>query len=207
MSEFRNHAADIMANRQSRQSRARLCRTIVCVGRAPGPARPYSSADAPPRAIGTGMPVLPPDQTGLAAGCGIDISCAEAFPEPEVAEVAMTVSQTDPMPTREPNSTRGGATRWRLAALVLACVALPAAGDTSAATGGACWVPGTTPGLFDWTATPGIACRNGSGLAGTAVAAPTATAGHADRRTPQNPDTPTQFTFSGSAYMGIAVAF
>lgn len=97
--------------------------------------------------------------------------------------------------------TRGG---WRLpvAALALACAGLPAVAGPSA-----CWTPESAPGLFDWSATPGIACRDESATPHPGQPIPVAAATSADRHVAPGPGTSPQITFSGSAYMGIAVAF
>lgn len=99
-----------------------------------------------------------------------------------------------------------GGRRWTapvlLVAFALASVlALAEPVDT------ACWRPGTAPGLFSWSAAPGIACRDsaesGDILPETAVAAtmPQAEAGVAPA------GEAARVTFSGTAYVGVAVAF
>ncbi|MCB1355465.1 MAG: hypothetical protein KDK53_02850 [Maritimibacter sp.] len=95
------------------------------------------------------------------------------------------------------------------AALALACAALPAAGDTSVHTGPGtrCWGPGTAPGLFDWSASPGIACRDGGAAAAPDATAPLATAAQDGLQAPRTPGAPAQITISGSAYVGIAATF
>ena len=110
-------------------------------------------------------------------------------------------------PTSKPN-----APRWtRLAlAILIAGLASPGLGDPTSQAGRAtaCWTPGAAPGLFSWNATPGIACRDnaGSGLPPSGISSDR----YLDPLTGTNrvkSDPRTEFSFSGSAYFGIAAVF
>ena len=92
--------------------------------------------------------------------------------------------------------------RVRVAALTLACASGPAVAGPAA-----CWTPGDAPGLFDWSATPGIACRDGSATVQPGPPVPVAAATSADGPAAPDPGTTPQITFSGTAHAGIAVAF
>lgn len=130
--------------------------------------------------------------------------------------MAKTVELPSGSPAGMNDPSRGVGPRRRLSVsaalltVVFGGVAVPALGDTAAATGpgGGCWALGATPGLFDWTAAPGIACRDGAASAPSVPppAQPTASA-LANGQAPRGPGAPPQVTFSGSAYAGIAVAF
>lgn len=94
------------------------------------------------------------------------------------------------------------------AALLAALGLAPALADpaVSSASGG-CWRPGTAPDLFAWSASPGIACRDSADSFAPSPVAPATTVSTADSASPNRDETATEFTFSGSAYVGIAVAF
>ena len=102
-------------------------------------------------------------------------------------------------------------TRWTgpiLALLVLfgaAPVMSDPAGADSAAT--SCWSPGGAPALFSWSTTPGIACRDGAEATGPQEAPPTPATAPGWAQATGGAATPAQVTFSGTAYVGVAVAF
>lgn len=123
----------------------------------------------------------------------------------------MTLAHPPAKPGRDTNRRRRVGARWRLtvAAALFASAALPAVGGPSAA-GGAesgCWRAGTAPGLFDWSATPGIACRDGTAAAFAGAPVQAATEAPAGNAPAGRSGTPAQLSFSGSAYVGIAVLY
>ncbi|HCQ64399.1 MAG TPA: hypothetical protein DIU07_04130 [Rhodobacteraceae bacterium] len=79
------------------------------------------------------------------------------------------------------------------------------AGPDAAATG--CWSPGGAPALFSWSGTPGIACRDGAGASGSAHETQRSATAPGSAQDTGGAATPAQVTFSGTAYVGIAVAF
>jgi hypothetical protein len=101
--------------------------------------------------------------------------------------------------------------RLYLIACIAAGAATPASGDEAAR----CWSYAANPGLFAWTQAPSTACRDGEDVTGAGVApgplpvtAPGIGASGAD--TPANLPTPATgltFSFSGTASVGVAVAF
>jgi len=69
-----------------------------------------------------------------------------------------------------------------------------------------CWDLTTPPGLFDWPSRPSVACRDGVPAQTGASATPDATSlAAAPAFAPATPET--AVTFSGTAYVGVAVRF
>lgn len=89
-----------------------------------------------------------------------------------------------------------------VAGLVLAALALPALADEGQTS---CWDLTRPPGIFDWNASPSVACRD------SAEAAPPTLLPQPGPRTPE-PQTAadrseTSITFSGNAYVGVGFSF
>lgn len=92
------------------------------------------------------------------------------------------------------------------ALLVPGLLASPALGDGATK----CWSYGDTPGLFSWPQSPSTACRDGVFVSGPRPeAASEQTAVDDEQIAPETGKTEseTTFTFSGSAYVGIAAQF
>lgn len=104
--------------------------------------------------------------------------------------------------------------RWTapLIALVAFSCAAPSLGDPgrperAREAAPACWSPGSAPALFAWSASPGIACRNGADGSVTARSLPVAPSDPGQPPARPGKGQPAQITFSATAYVGIAATF
>ena len=97
--------------------------------------------------------------------------------------------------------------RGGVLAVLLAMTAQPVSADPGATPPG-CWSPGDAPGLFAWTASPGVACRDAAETAAPDPP-PVPVAVPLDLWPPAPSDAvpATTVTLSGTAYFGVAAAF